>query len=391
MGLNGRDAVVVDCVRTPMGRSKNGVFRNTRAEDLSAHLVNALFERNPEIDPAEIDDVIWGCVNQTLEQGVNIARNMALLTQIPHTVPAQTVNRLCGSSMQAIHAATKSILSGCGDVFLVGGVEHMGHLPIDYGIDINPRLSKSIAKAAGVMGLTAELLARMHGISRQQQDEFGARSHQRAHAATVEGRFAKQMIPTEGHDEFGSKIVCDVDEVIRPETTVEILSELKPVFDPVNGTVTAGNSSALSDGASAMIILSSERAKSLGVEPMARVKSMALAGVDPSIMGYGPVPASRKALERAGLTLDDIDIVELNEAFAAQSLPVLNDLGLMDQLDDKVNLNGGAIALGHPLGCSGARISTSLLNLMRDNDSTLGLATMCIGLGQGITTVFERI
>lgn len=391
MSLNGREAVVIDCIRTPMGRSKNGVFRNTRAEDLSAHLVNALFDRNPEVDPAEVDDVIWGCVNQTLEQGVNIARNMALLTNIPHTVPAQTVNRLCGSSMQAVHTAAHSIMSNNGDVFIVGGVEHMGHLPIDHGIDINPRLSKHIAKAAGVMGLTAELLGRMHGITRRDQDEFGARSHRRAHAATLQGRFNNQLIPTEGHDDNGSKIVCDIDEVIRPETTVEILSELKPVFDPVNGTVTAGTSSALSDGASAMMVLSSERAKSLGAKPVAFIKSMAVAGVDPSIMGYGPVPASHKALERAGLSMSDIDVVELNEAFAAQSLPVLKDLELMDQLDDKVNLNGGAIALGHPLGCSGARISTALLNIMRDNNGTFGLATMCIGLGQGIATVFERM
>ena len=391
MSSNGRDAVVIDCVRTPMGRSKNGVFRNTRAEDLSAHLVNALFKRNPAVDPAEVDDVIWGCVNQTLEQGVNISRNMALLTDIPHTVPAQTVNRLCGSSMQAIHTAAQSILSDSGDVFVVGGVEHMGHLPIDHGVDINPRLSKHVAKAAGVMGLTAELLARMHGITREQQDEFGARSHHRAHAATQAGKFQRQVIPTEGHNDSGARILCEIDEVIRPDTTVEILSGLPPVFDPVNGTVTAGTSSALSDGAAAMIILSSERAKSLGVEPMARIRSMAVAGVDPSIMGYGPVPASRKALERAGLAMQDIEFVELNEAFAAQALPVLKDLELLDALEEKVNLNGGAIALGHPLGCSGARISTALLNVMQDNDAKLGLATMCIGLGQGIATVFERV
>lgn len=391
MGVNGRDAVVIDCVRTPMGRSKNGVFRNTRAEDLSAHLVNELFQRNPQVDAAEVDDVVWGCVNQTLEQGVNIARNMALLTDIPHAVPAQTVNRLCGSSMQAIHSAAQSIISGNGDVFIVGGVEHMGHIPIDHGIDINPRLSKHIAKAAGIMGLTAELLGRMHGITRAQQDEFGARSHQRAHVATESGRFKQQIVPTAGHDENGCKTTCDIDEVIRPETTVEILAGLKPVFDPVNGTVTAGTSSALSDGAAAMIMLSAERAKSLGAKPVAKIRSMAIAGVDPSIMGYGPVPASQKALERAGLTMDDIDFVELNEAFAAQALPVLKDLNLMDVIDDKVNLNGGAIALGHPLGCSGARISTALLNIMQDNDGTLGLATMCIGLGQGIATVFERV
>jgi len=391
MSLNGREAVVIDCVRTPMGRSKNGVFRHTRAEDLSAHLVRALFDRNPNVDPGEVDDVIWGCVNQTLEQGVNIARNMALLTEIPHTVPAQTVNRLCGSSMQAIHSAAQSIMSNCGDVFVVGGVEHMGHVPIDHGIDINPKLSKYIAKAAGIMGLTAELLGRMHGITREQQDEFGARSQQLAHSATLEGRFNNQMVPTEGYDEQGLKVVCDVDEVIRPDTTVEVLAGLKPVFDPVNGTVTAGTSSALSDGAAAMIMVSSERAKSLGVSPMARIRSMAIAGVDPSIMGYGPVPASRKALDRAGLTIEDIDFIELNEAFAAQSLPVLKDLHLLDDLDAKVNLNGGAIALGHPLGCSGARISAALLNIMRDKEGDLGLATMCIGLGQGIATVFERV
>lgn len=391
MSSNGRDAVIVDCVRTPMGRSKNGVFRHTRAEDLSAHLVNALFKRNPAVDPKEVDDVIWGCVNQTLEQGVNIARNMALLTDIPHTVPAQTVNRLCGSSMQAIHTAAQSVMSGNGDVFVIGGVEHMGHIPMNHGVDINPRLSKHIAKAAGVMGLTAELLGRMHGVTRPEQDAFAARSHQRAHTATVEGRFQDQVVPTEGHDEYGNKTLCQIDEVVRPETTVEILAGLKPVFDPARGTITAGTSSALSDGAAAMIILSSERARALGVEPLARVRSMAIAGVDPSIMGYGPVPASRRALERAGVTFDDIDVVELNEAFAAQALPVLKDLDLLDDLDTKVNLNGGAIALGHPLGCSGARISTSLLHIMRDNDSNLGLATMCIGLGQGIATVFERV
>ena len=392
MGLNGngRDAVVIDCVRTPMGRSKNGVFRNVRAEDLSARLVTALFQRNPQLDPAEVDDVIWGCANQTLEQGVNVARNMSLLTDIPHSVPAQTVNRLCGSSMQAIHSAAQSIISGNGDVFVVGGVEHMGHIPIDHGVDFNPRLSKHMAKAAGVMGLTAELLGRMHGITRAQQDEFGARSQRCAHAATQAGRFKRQIVPTAGHDEDGSKIMCAVDEVIRPDTTVEILSELKPVFDPVNGTVTAGTSSAIADGAAAMIVLSTERARSLGVEPMARIKSMAIAGVDPSIMGYGPVPASQRALERAGLSIKDIDFIEVNEAFAAQALPVLKDLNLLDVLDEKVNLNGGAIALGHPLGCSGARISTALLNIMQDNDGTLGLATMCIGLGQGIATVFER-
>lgn len=387
---NARKAVVVDCVRTSMGRSKNGMFRNVRAEELSARLVEALLDRNPSVDPAEVDDVLWGCVNQTLEQGANIARNMALLTRLPREVPAQTINRLCGSSMQALHAACHAILSGNGDVYVIGGVEHMGHLPMDHGIDINPALSKYAAKAAASMGMTAELLARMHHVSREHQDEFGARSQQRAYAATVEGRFGNEIVPVPGHDEAGGVVLCEHDEVIRPDTTVDVLSELKPVFDPVNGTVTAGTSSAISDGASAMLVMSAERAKSLGLEARVAVRSMAVAGVDPSIMGYGPVPATRKALEQAGLSIGDVQCVELNEAFAAQSLPVLKDLDLIDDLDEKVNLNGGAIALGHPLGCSGARISTTLINIMEHKDASLGLATMCIGLGQGIATVFER-
>jgi len=391
MGIEDRTAVIVDCVRTPMGRSKGGVFRNVRAETLSAALVEALLERNAGVDPAEVEDVIWGCVNQTLEQGANIARNMALLTRLPREVPAQTVNRLCGSSMQALHAASQAITAGAGDVYMVGGVEHMGHLPIDYGIDINPALSRHAARAAASMGMTAELLARRHGISRREQDEFGARSQQRAHAAAVEGRFANEIIPVAGHDEHGGLRSCERDEVIRPDTTVEGLSELKPVFDPANGTVTAGTSSAISDGASAILVMSAQRARSLGLAPRAAVRAMATAGVDPSIMGYGPVPATRKALDRAGLTVRDIDCVELNEAFAAQSLPVLKDLDLLDDLDAKVNLHGGAIALGHPLGCSGARITTTLVNVMEQNEAGLGLATMCIGLGQGIATVLERV
>jgi acetyl-CoA acyltransferase len=373
-----------------MGRSKNGMFRNVRAERLSAHLVEALLDRNPAVDPAEVDDVLWGCVNQTLEQGANVARNMALLTRLPREVPAQTINRLCGSSMQALHTACHAIQSGNGDVYLVGGVEHMGHLPMDHGIDINPALGKHAARAAASMGMTAELLARMHNISRRQQDEFGARSQQRAHAATVEGRFENEIVPIPGHDEAGGMLLCERDEVIRPDTTVEVLSELKPVFDPASGTVTAGTSSAISDGASAMLVMSERRARSLGLEARAAVKAMAVAGVDPSIMGYGPVPATRKVLERAGLSIGDIQCVELNEAFAAQALPVLKDLDLLDELDDKVNLNGGAIALGHPLGCSGARISTTLINVMEREGASLGLATMCIGLGQGIATVLER-
>lgn len=389
--LHPRDAVIVDYARTPMGRSKGGCFRNTRAENLSADLLNGLFARNSAIDPAEVEDVIWGCVNQTKEQGWNISRMMSLMTVIPHQAAGQTVSRLCGSSMSALHTATQAIMTGNGDVFVVGGVEHMGHLPMDFGIDPNPSMSKHVAKAAGMMGLTAEFLGKMHGISREDQDAFAARSHQLAHAATIEGRFDREIIAIEGHDGNGFKTLVKTDETIRPETTAAQLATLKPVFDPRGGTVTAASSSQISDGASAMILMSAERAEILGLTPIAKVRAMAVAGVNPSIMGYGPVPSTQKALQRAGLTMEDIECVELNEAFAAQALPVLKDLNLLEQMDEKVNLNGGAIALGHPFGCSGTRISGTLLSVMQEKDLTLGIATMCVGLGQGITTVFERL
>ncbi|WP_174870084.1 acetyl-CoA C-acyltransferase FadA [Pectobacterium polaris] len=383
--------VIVDAVRTPMGRSKGGAFRQVRAEDLSAHLMRSLLSRNAALDAREIDDIYWGCVQQTLEQGFNVARNAALLAEIPMSVPATTVNRLCGSSMQALHDAARAIMVGDANVCLIGGVEHMGHVPMNHGVDFHPGLSRTTAKAAGMMGLTAEMLARMHNIGRDMQDQFAARSHQRAHSATQSGAFRNEIVPTAGHDADGTLQRFDYDEVIRPDTTVDSLAALKPAFDPVNGTVTAASSSALSDGAAAMLIMSESRAASLGLPVRARIRAMAVVGCDPSIMGYGPVPATKLALKRAGLSLADIGIFELNEAFAAQTLPCIKDLGLLEQLDEKVNLNGGAIALGHPLGCSGARISTTLINLMESRDAQFGVATMCIGLGQGIATVFERI
>ncbi|WP_455426154.1 acetyl-CoA C-acyltransferase FadA [Dryocola sp. LX212] len=383
--------VIIDAIRTPMGRSKGGAFRNVRAEDLSAHLMRSILSRNPALEAAALDDIYWGCVQQTLEQGFNIGRNAALLAEIPHSVPAVTVNRLCGSSMQALHDAARMIQTGDAHACLIGGVEHMGHVPMSHGVDFHPGLSRNVAKAAGMMGLTAEMLARMHGISREMQDQFAARSHQRAWAATEAGHFKNEIVATSGHDADGVLKRFDYDEVIRPETTVEGLSQLRPAFDPVNGTVTAGTSSALSDGAAAMLLMSESRARDLGLTIRARIRSMAVVGCDPSIMGYGPVPASKMALKKAGLTASDIDLFEMNEAFAAQVLPCIKDLGLMEQIDQKINLNGGAISLGHPLGCSGARISTTLLNLMERRDAQFGLATMCIGLGQGIATVIERV
>ena len=391
MSLQLRDAVIVDGIRTPMARSKAGAFKHVRAEELSARLINALFERNPNVHPADVEDVIWGCVNQTLEQGWNVARNAALMSVLPHTTCAQTVNRLCGSSMSALQTAAMAIQSNNGDQFIVGGVEHMGHVGMTHGIDVNPKASKYMAKAAWMMGVTAEVLSKMHGVSREQQDEFAVRSHFLADQARRLGGFNNEIVPIEGHNPDGFKMLIEQDETIRPDTSVEGLAKLRPVFDPVNGTVTAGTSSQLSDGASAMLLMSAEKAKSLNLTVRAKIRSMAYAGVDPSIMGYGPVPASKKALKKAGLTIADIDCVELNEAFAAQSIPVLKDLGLLSMVDEKVNLKGGAIALGHPLGCSGTRITTTLLNNMEDKDATFGLATMCIGLGQGIATILERV
>ncbi|MBI3556354.1 MAG: acetyl-CoA C-acyltransferase FadA [Deltaproteobacteria bacterium] len=385
-----KEVVIVDAVRTPMGRSKGGMFRNVRAEHLSAAVINGLLARNPKVDPKEVEDVIWGCVQQTLEQGYNIARFASLMTPIPHTAAAQTVNRLCGSSMQAIHTAAMSIMTGNGELFVCGGVEHMGHVPMTHGIDMNPEGSKHSAKAAMNMGLTAELLARMHKISREEQDQFALRSHERAAAATKSGKFREEIVALEGHDEQGVLKSFDFDEVIRFDASMEGMTKLKPAFDPT-GSVTAGNSSAISDGASGVLVMSADKARSLGLKPMARVRAMASAGCDPSIMGIGPVPAVQKALQRAGVKIEDVQLFELNEAFAAQSLPVMKELGILKGMDDRVNVNGGAIALGHPLGCSGSRISGTLLHEMRRRGLKLGVATMCIGMGQGIATVFEAL
>ncbi|MGM8886215.1 acetyl-CoA C-acyltransferase FadA [Psychrobacter sp. 1U2] len=386
--LSPTDVVIVDGVRSAMGRTKNGMFRHVRADSLSAELVRALVERN-DFDTNDVEDIIWGCVNQTLEQGMNIGRNIGLLADIPKTTGGQTVNRLCGSSMQALHTAAAQIMTGQGDTFIIGGVEHMGHVGMMHGIDLNPAASKHYAKASNMMGLTAEMLGRMNNVSREEQDAFGLESHRRAWEATTEGRFDNEIIGIEGHDDQGRLQLCTVDEVIRPDATMEQMQKLRPAFDP-KGSVTAATSSALSDGASAMLVMSAQKAKDLGLKPRARIRSMGIAGCDAAIMGYGPVPASQKALKRAGLSLEDIQTIELNEAFAAQSLAVIKSMGLENK-QDIININGGAIALGHPLGCSGARITVTLLNAMEQMDTEIGLATMCIGLGQGIATVIERV
>jgi acetyl-CoA acyltransferase len=384
-----KNAVIVDCCRTPIGRAhpEKGVFRDVRSDDLAVAVVSALVERTG-IDPAEVEDVVLGNTQQQREQGFNVARVVGLMAGLPVEAGGATVNRLCGSSLQALAQASHAILADAEDVQIVGGLEHMHHIPMDAGVDFNPKLFTRTSKGALMMGITAEFLAQSQGISREEQDRFALGSHQKASAATAAGQFADEIVPVAGRDEVGHRILVDRDQCIRPDTSLESLAALAPAFMPGMGTVTAGNSSPLNDGAAALLIMSQERAESLGFQPLVRVRATAVAGVDPCVMGTGPVPATQKALKRAGLTLADIDLVEINEAFAAQALACIRLLGLNEE---KVNVRGGAIAIGHPLGASGARIATTLIHAMRDRDAQFGLATMCIGVGQGIAVLFERM
>jgi acetyl-CoA acyltransferase len=383
-----KNAVVVDCLRTPIGRShkERGWFRDVRSDDLAVACVRALVERSG-VDPAEVEDVVFGNTNQTLEQGLNVGRTIALMSGLPVEAGGATINRLCGSSLQALNQAAHSIVAGGEDVQIVGGLEHMQHLPMDHGIDINPKLYQRTSKGALLMGVTAEFLAQTQGISREQQDQFALRSHQRASAAHQAGEFKAEIVPVYGRDEEGNRFLVERDQCVRSDSSLEALAALEPAFMPKVGTVTAGNSSPLNDGAAALLVMSDEKAKSLGLKPLVRIRATAVAGVDPCVMGTGPVPAVHKVLKRAVLKQDDIELIELNEAFASQSLACMRMLKLDEE---KVNVRGGAIAIGHPLGASGARIATTLIHNMVDRGAALGLATMCIGVGQGIATVFER-
>jgi acetyl-CoA acyltransferase len=329
-----------------------------------------------------------GNTQQQGEQGFCVARNVALMAGLPIATGGATVNRLCGSSLQALNQAVHSIVAGAEDAQIVGGLEHMHHIPMDKDIDINPKLFQRTSRGALHMGYTAEFLAQTHGISREEQDAFALRSHQRAAAAQLEGAFKREIVPTWGRDDSGRRVLVERDQCVRPDCSADGLAALKPAFMPGMGTVTAGNSSPLNDGAAALLIMSDEKAKSLGLKPLVRIVSTAVVGVEPAVMGTGPVPATQKVLQRAGMTLADIDLIEINEAFAAQTLACVRMLGIDEE---KLNVRGGAIAIGHPLGASGARITTTLVNNMLDRGATLGLATMCIGVGQGIATVFERV
>lgn len=382
-------AVVVDGVRTPIGRAHpaRGVYRDVRSDDLAVACVKALLDRTG-VPPELVEDVVLGNTQQTQEQGINIARLVALMSGLPSSACGTTVNRLCGSSLQALNQASHAIAAGAQDVQIVGGLEHMHHVPMDHGIDLNPKLLRHTSKGALLMGVTAEFLSQMHGISREAQDQFAVQSHQRAAAAHQRGEFANELVLVSGKDEAGLPIEVSIDQTVRADATLESLGELTPAFDPRNGTVTAGNSSPINDGAAALMVMSEAKAKELEISPIARVKGTAIAGVDPCVMGTGPVPAVKKLLKSTGMALKDIDLFELNEAFAVQSICCMQLLGLDE---DKVNVRGGSIAIGHPLGASGARIATTLVHSMRDRDAQWGIATMCIGVGQGIATLFERI
>jgi acetyl-CoA acyltransferase len=384
-----RQAVIIDAVRTPIGRAhaEKGMFRDARADDLSADLMRALLERTG-VPASAVEDIQWGCVKQQGEQGYDIARMASLIAGLPIEIGGVTVNRNCGSSLQAINQAAQSIAANCEDVQIAGGVEHMHHIPMEADFSPSPRILYRHSPAVFNMGVTAENLALRYKISRKQQDEFALRSHRRAAEATDSGAFAREVIPTWGRDEEGRRKLLTEDQCIRRDTSLEALAALKPVFMPEGGTVTAGNSSPLNVGAAAVLVMSEERARELGLKPKVRIRAMAVAGVDPSVMGIGPVPATHKALERAGLKLEDMDLIEINEAFAAQTLAVIK---LLKADPEKVNVRGGAIAIGHPLGASGARITTTLIHAMEARKARFGLATMCIGAGQGIATIYEAV
>jgi len=384
-----KSAVIVDCTRTPVGRAhkERGYFRDVRSDDLAVACVRRLLERSG-ISPEDVDDVVLGCTQQTLEQGLNVARSVALMSGLAVRTGGTTVNRLCGSSLQALHQATHSILAGYEDVQIVGGLEHMQHLPMDFNYDINPKMYHRTSKGSMLMGVTAEFLAQTYDIPRAEQDQFALNSHQKAAKAQANGEFRREIVPVFGRDEDGNRVLLDRDQCIRTDSSLETLAALDPAFMPKVGTVTAGNSSPLNDGAAALLVMSDEKARSLGLKPVVRIRSTSIAGVDPCVMGTGPVPATEKALQRAGLKLKDVDLVEINEAFASQ---VISCVRMLKVDESRLNVRGGAIAIGHPLGASGARIATTLVNAMVDRNVNLGLATMCIGGGQGIATVFERI
>jgi len=398
-----REVVIVDAVRTPIGRY-NGALKSVRPDDLGAVVIKALVERNPALPADEIEEVIFGNANQAGEDNRNVARMSALLAGLPVSVAGTTVNRLCGSGLDAVMYAARAIAIGEGDIYIAGGTESMTRAPFVMakpdkefprgGMELQDTTigwrftNKKLEEMYGVdtMPKTAENVAQRFNVSRSDQDQFAIESQQRAKKAMEENRFAEEIVPVVYKDRKGNEIVVDTDEHPRPDTTLDKLGKLKPLFE--GGTVTAGNASGVNDGASALLIMSADKAKELGLKPLVKYVVGATAGLEPAIMGLGPIFATRKALQRSNLTVEDLGLIELNEAFASQSLECIRQL----ELDTtKVNVNGGAIAFGHPLGASGARILTTLIYEMKKRDEKYGLATMCVGVGQGIAAIVENV
>jgi acetyl-CoA acyltransferase len=389
-----REAVIVAGARTPVGKAKKGTLAHVRPDDLGALVVKETLKRAGNYE-GNIDDLIIGCAMPEAEQGLNIARNIGALAGLPYTVPAITINRYCSSGLQAIAYAAERIMLGHSDTVIAGGVESMSLVPMmGHVIRPNAKLAEEAPEYYMSMGHTAEQVAMKYEVSREDQDAFAVRSHQRAAKAIREGKFKDEIVPVEvtvrkveNNKLVEKTILFEEDEGVRPDTNMETLAKLRPAFS-VNGTVTAGNASQMSDGAAAVMVMDREKAESLGLKPLGKFRSFAVAGVPPEVMGIGPVAAVPKALKLAGLELSDIGLIELNEAFASQSIQVIRELGLDEE---KVNVNGGAIALGHPLGCTGAKLTLSLLYEMRRRNVQFGIVTMCIGGGMGAAGVFELI
>ncbi len=390
-----REAVIVAGVRTAVGKSKRGTTRNWRSDDMAAAVIVELLRRVEGLDPALIDDVVIGCAMPEGSQGLNFARSVAIRAGLPLEIPAMTVNRFCSSGLQTIAMAAERIIANGADVIVAGGAETMSLVPMTgFRFSPNPTLVDEAPEVYMGMGLTAENVADEYEVSRQAQDEFALRSHQRAMMAQADGRFVDEIVPIEVEEvtvglngRESRTVLFDQDEHIRPETTVEALARLRPVFKD-GGTVTAGNSSPLSDGAAAVLVMERSKAEALGLTPILRFVGFNVAGVRPEVMGIGPIAAVPRVLARAGMALDDIDLIELNEAFAAQSIAVIRELGLDEEI---TNVNGGAIALGHPLGCTGAKLTVQLMNEMQRRDVQTGMVTMCIGGGMGAAGIFERL
>ncbi|MBI5303342.1 MAG: acetyl-CoA C-acyltransferase [Chloroflexi bacterium] len=390
-----REAVIVSVARTAVGKAPRGKLRTTRPEDMGAAVVNAALQRAPALKPEDVDDVILGCAFPEGEQGLNMARSVVLRAGLPYTIPAMTVNRYCSSGLQTIALAAQQIIAGWGDVIIAGGAETMSMVPMaGFHFAPNPYLAQEYPGAYLGMGLTAENVASQYGVSRQDQDQFALRSHQRATAAIGAGKFKEETVPLDvkivevnNGKAQSQEFVFDVDEGPRRDTSLDALAALKPAFQQ-GGTITAGNSSQMSDGAAAVVVMERGKAESLGLVPLVRVRSYAVGGVQPELMGIGPVAAIPKALKLAGLDLNDINLIELNEAFAAQGLAVVHELE-MDE--ERVNVNGGAIALGHPLGATGAKLTVQVIGEMKRRNAQFGMVTMCIGGGMGAAGIFENL